>query len=223
MGELCIKMLFPSLEMRSLAATLLRQVTYPWEALGEIAAFIRTIGVSLPAEYERRGDSVWVHREARVAPTAFLGEGIIVGAGAELRHGAYVRGDALIGAGAVVGNSTELKNVLLFDGVQVPHYNYVGDSILGYQAHMGAGAITSNVRADKGLVVIHGADGRVETGRKKVGAFLGDGAEVGCNAVLCPGAIVGAGAVVYPLSLVRGVVPAGSLYKRAGEIVPLRR
>ena len=216
-----ITSLYPTREEHTLAASLLRELTYPWEALADIARFIRTLGESLSGDYIQQGDAVWVHREATVAPTAYLGAGTVICAGAEVRHGAYIRGDALVGAGAVVGNSTELKNVILFDGVQVPHYNYVGDSILGYKAHMGAGAITSNVRADKQLVFVHAPEGDLATQRKKVGAFLGDGAEVGCNAVLCPGAVVGVGAVIYPLSLVRGVVPAGSLYKRAGEVVAL--
>ena len=213
--------LYPTLEEHSLAHPLLQQSSYPWEALAGISQFVRKLGVTLGDEYQLRDDAVWIHRDAVVAASAYLGAGTIVCAGAEVRHGAFVRGDALIGAGAVVGNSTELKNVVLFDGVQVPHYNYVGDSVLGYKAHMGAGAITSNVRSDKKPVSIHAPEGRLSTGRVKVGAFLGDGAEVGCNAVLCPGAVVGVGAMVYPLSLVRGVVPAGSMYKRAGEIVPL--
>ena len=208
----------------TMAADLLRGVTYPWEALGDLAAFIRALGATLPAdEYERVGDSTWVHRTATVAPTAFLGDGVIVGERAEVRHGAFVRENALIGAGAVVGNSTELKNAILFDEVQVPHYNYVGDAILGYRAHMGAGAVTSNVKSDKTPVTVRVGDARVETGRKKLGALLGDGVEVGCHAVLNPGTVVGRGSRVYPLSSVRGYFPANSIHKQDGTVVAIRR
>ena len=192
---------------------------YPWEALPGLREFILELGASLDAaEYEKRGDDAWVHRTASVALSAHIGSAIIIGAGAEVRHCAYIRGSALVGAGAVVGNSTELKNVILFDRVQLPHYNYVGDSILGYRAHMGAGAITSNVKNDHSLVTVRIGDERIDTGLFKFGAILGDGVEIGCNSVLNPGSVVGAGAAVYPLSSVRGCIPAGSIYKRQGEI-----
>lgn len=194
---------------------------YPWEALEGVKDFILTLGAALDAgEYERRGEDVWVHRTARIAPTAFLGGPCVIGPETEVRHCAFIRGSALVGAGCVVGNSVELKNVILFDGVQVPHYNYVGDSILGYKAHMGAGSITSNVKSDKTLVVIHNGAERLETGRKKVGAFLGDFAEIGCNSVLNPGTVVGRHTNVYPTSCVRGAVPAESIYKTGGVIAP---
>ncbi len=205
------------------ARPLLEQAEYPWQALAGIGDFIRKLGASLSAEeYDHPAEAVWIHKTAQVAPTAFLGEGVIIGAGTEVRHCAFIRGNALIGEGAVVGNSTELKNVILFDGVQVPHYNYVGDSILGYKAHMGAGAITSNVKSDKSLVVIKAGEESIETGIKKVGAMLGDLVEVGCGSVLNPGTVVGRGSNVYPLSMVRGFVPAGSIYKKQGEVVKKR-
>jgi len=205
----------------SAAGEYLAGFQYPWEALEGVKEFILTLGAGLsPEEYERREGDVWVHKTAKVAPTAFLGGPCVIGPGTEVRHCAFIRGSALVGAGCVVGNSVELKNVILFDGVQVPHYNYVGDSILGYKAHMGAGSITSNVKSDKALVVIHnGAEG-LETGRKKVGAFLGDFAEIGCNSVLNPGAVIGRRTNVYPTSCVRGAVPAGSIYKTGGVIAP---
>lgn len=194
--------------------------TYPWEALEGIGQCILSLGQTLSSdEYTEISEHVWVHKTAEVAPSAYLGAPCIIGAGTQVRHGAYIRGNALVGEGCVVGNSVELKNVILFHGVQVPHYNYVGDSILGYKAHMGAGSITSNVKSDKSLVVIH-ADPAVNTGRKKVGAMLGDYAEVGCNSVLNPGTIVGPHSSVYPLSCVRGVVPAYSIYKTGGVICP---
>ena len=203
----------------TLAAPLLAQVTYPWEVLDGLGAFIRTLGADLPAgEYDAPAPGVWVHRSARVAPTAFLGEGVIIGPDTEVRHGAFIRGNALVGAGAVVGNSTELKNVILFDGVQVPHYNYVGDSILGYKAHMGAGAITSNVKSDKTPVTVRVEEARLDTGRKKLGAMLGDLVEIGCGSVLNPGTVIGRRTRVYPLSSVRGFVPADSIYKQQGEV-----
>ncbi len=205
------------------ARPLLEQVEYPWQALGQIQKFILELGASLSAEeYDHPAESVWIHKTAKVAPTAFIGDGVVIGAGAEVRHCAFIRANALIGEGVVVGNSTELKNVILFDGVQVPHYNYVGDSILGYKAHMGAGSITSNVKSDKSLVVINAGGERLETGIKKVGAFLGDRAEIGCGSVLNPGTVIGQDSNVYPLSSVRGVVPAGSIYKKQGEIVEKR-
>lgn len=206
----------------TLAAPLLSRVTYPWEALGDLKAFIRALGETLPAdEYERVGEHAWVHRTATVAPTAYIGDSVIVGAGAEVRHGAFIREAALVGARAVVGNSTELKNVILADEVQVPHYNYVGDAILGYRAHMGAGAVTSNVKSDKTPVTVRVGDARVETGRGKLGALLGDGVEVGCHAVLNPGTVVGRMSRVYPLSSVRGYVPANSIHKQDGTVVAI--
>lgn len=205
------------------AADLLGGVEYPWQALASLGEYIRALGATLPAdEYEQVAESVWVHRTATVAPSAYLGAGVIIGAETEVRHGAFVRGDALVGAGAVVGNSTELKNVILFDAVQVPHYNYVGDSVLGYGAHLGAGAVTSNVKSDKSLVTVRVGAATVATERKKCGAMLGDGVEVGCHAVLNPGTVVGRGSRVYPLSSVRGYVPAGCIHKRDGDIVEIR-
>ena len=203
----------------SAAGDYLSSFTYPWEALKGIGELIRQLGSRLDEkEYTKISDDVWVHNTAKVAPTAYLGGPAIIGADTEVRHGAFIRGSALVGKGCVVGNSVELKNVILFDCVQVPHYNYVGDSILGYRAHMGAGSLTSNVKSDKTLVVIHGEQ-EIPTGRKKVGAFLGDYAEVGCNSVLNPGTVVGRNSNIYPLSCVRGVVPAGSIYKTGGIIV----
>lgn len=203
----------------TLAKPLLERYEYPWEALPHIGDFIQSLGSSLPpAEYHSPMKGLYIHKTAKVAPTAGIIAPAIIGAGAEIRHGAFIRGNVLIGAGAVVGNSTELKNVILFDQVQVPHYNYVGDSILGYQAHMGAGAITSNVKSDKTLVKVHATDGDIETGLKKFGTMLGDHVEVGCNSVLNPGTVIGKESNVYPLSNVRGCVPPKSIYKRLGEI-----
>ena len=203
----------------SMAGKYLSQYVYPWEALPHICDWILALGEELNAgEYELREDQIWVHRTAKIAPTAYLAGPAIIGPGAEVRHGAFIRGKALVGENCVVGNSVELKNVILFDNVQVPHYNYVGDSILGYQSHMGAGAVTSNVKSDKTLVVIHGEE-EIPTGLKKVGAFLGDYVEVGCNSVLNPGTVIGRRSNVYPLSPVRGVVPADSIYKTGGIIV----
>ena len=202
----------------TLAADYLRGFCYPWEALKGIKELILSLGESLGEDYTQLSPQVWVHKTAKVAPTAYLGAPCIIGADTEVRHCAFIRGSALVGEGCVVGNSVELKNVILFDKVQVPHYNYVGDSILGYRAHMGAGSITSNVKSDKSLVVIHG-DAEIETGIKKVGAMLGDFVEVGCNSVLNPGTVIGRNSNVYPLSCVRGVVPADSIYKAGGEIV----
>lgn len=207
----------------TLAAPLLSGVTYPWEALDGIGAFILELGATLPAEeYHHPAPTVWVHKTATVFASAYIGENVIICAGAEVRHCAFVRGNALVGAGAVVGNSTELKNVILFDGVQVPHYNYVGDSILGHKSHMGAGSITSNVKSDKSLVCVGVGEERMPTGRKKFGAMLGDFVEVGCNSVLNPGTVVGRNARVYPLSAVRGTVPPDSIYKKQGEIAQQR-
>ena len=204
----------------TIAAELLKQVAYPWEALKGISDFIRKIGPSLdPAVYEQRGEAIWVAKSARVAPTAFLNGPLIIDEEAEIRHCAFIRGSAIVGRGSVVGNSTELKNVIIFNSVQVPHYNYVGDSVLGYKSHMGAGSITSNVKSDKTLVVVKDGKNQMETGLKKFGAMLGDYVEVGCNSVLNPGTVVGRHTNIYPLSMVRGVVPAESVYKNKNEIV----
>ena len=203
------------------AGEYLSQFTYPWEALKGIKDMILSLGKTLGEEYTEVSENVWVHRTAKVAPTAFLGAPCIIGANTEVRHCAFVRGSALVGENCVVGNSVELKNVILFDNVQTPHYNYVGDSILGYKSHMGAGSITSNVKSDKTLVVIHGEE-EIPTGQKKVGALLGDFVEVGCNSVLNPGTVVGRNSSIYPLSCVRGVVPANSIYKASGKIAAKR-
>ena len=201
----------------TIAKDLFEGVTYPWEVLPKISSFILELGASLPEEeYEKRGENVWVARSAKVAPTAFIGGPAIIGKDAEVRHCAFIRGNAIVGEGAVVGNSTELKNVVLFNKVQVPHYNYVGDSILGYKSHMGAGSITSNVKSDKKLVVVKTPEGNIETGMKKFGAMLGDEVEVGCGSVLNPGTVVGRHSSNYPLSSVREVVPADSIYKKRG-------
>ena len=204
----------------TLASDYLKQFTYPWEALAGLSDFIIELGNSLdPAEYEKRGENIWVHKTAKVFDSAYLHGPVIVGKDAEVRHCAFIRGSALIGEGAVVGNSTELKNVILFDKVQVPHYNYVGDSVLGYKSHMGAGSITSNVKSDKKLVVVKTSEGNIETGMKKFGAMLGDEVEVGCGSVLNPGTVVGSHSNIYPLSSVRGFVPANSIYKNKREVV----
>ena len=201
----------------------LAQFTWPWEALPGICEFIQKLGVLLDkSEFDELPNEVWIHKTAKLAPTAYIGECIIIDAGAEVRHGAFIRGNALVGAGSVVGNSTELKNVILFDGVQVPHYNYVGDSVLGYKSHMGAGAITSNVKNDRSLVTVTIGGERIETGLKKFGAILGDHVEVGCNSVLNPGSVIGRETSVYPLSFVRGCIPTGSIYKKQGEIAEKR-
>jgi len=202
----------------TLASDYLKGFTYPWEALKGIKDMILALGKTLGEDYEEVSPNVWVHKTATVAPTAFLGAPCIIGAGTEVRHCAFVRGSALVGENCVVGNSVELKNVILFDNVQTPHYNYVGDSILGYKSHMGAGSITSNVKSDKTLVVIHG-ETKIETNQKKVGAMLGDFVEVGCNSVLNPGTVIGRNASVYPLSCVRGVIPANSIHKNNGTII----
>ena len=203
-----------------MAKELLESRTYPWEVLPLISEFIVKLGSTLSEEeYEKRGENVWIAKSAKVAPTAFINGPAIIGKDAEVRHCAFIRGNALVGEGAVVGNSTELKNVILFNKVQVPHYNYVGDSILGYKSHMGAGSITSNVKSDKKLVVVKGASGNIETGLKKFGAMLGDEVEVGCGSVLNPGTVNGSYSNIYPLSSVRGVVPAKSIYKNKNEVV----
>ncbi len=202
----------------TVAGEYLKGFNAPWEALSGIGALIESLGEKLGNEYAQVAPNVWVHTSAKVAPTAYIGAPAIIGAGTEVRHCAFIRGKALVGEYCVVGNSAELKNVILFDGVQVPHYNYVGDSILGYKAHMGAGSITSNVKSDKTPVCVRGEE-VYNTGLKKVGAFLGDFAEIGCNSVLNPGTVIGRNTNVYPLSCVRGVVPADSIYKREGNIV----
>ena len=204
----------------TLAGDYLAQFEYPWQALDGIKELILSLGPALGDEYEELSAQVWVHQTAKIAPTAFLGAPCIIGPGTEVRHCAFIRGSALVGADCVVGNSVELKNVILFDNVQTPHYNYVGDSILGYRSHMGAGSITSNVKSDKTLVTVHNEGGNIETGRKKFGAILGDCVEVGCNSVLNPGTVIGPRSNVYPVSCVRGVVPADSIYKTGGVIVP---
>ena len=205
----------------TLAKDYLAGFTYPWEALKGIKDMIIALGQTLGAEYREIAPQVWVHETATVAPTAYIGAPCIIGANTEVRHCAFIRGSALIGNTCVVGNSVELKNVIIFNNVQVPHYNYVGDSILGHRSHMGAGSLTSNVRSDKALVIIHG-DEDIPTGQKKVGAMLGDRVEVGCNSVLNPGTIIGRDSIVYPTSCVRGVVPANSIYKNNGTIIPKR-
>ena len=220
--ELTVKELFSSPE-HSIAYPLLSRYTYPWEALDYIADFIREIGKTLSAEdYEIREGDVYISRKADVAPTAYIGGPCIICEGAEVRHCAFIRGKAIVGKGAVVGNSVELKNCILFDGVQVPHFNYVGDSVLGYKSHMGAGAVTSNVKSDKTLVTISYNGEKVETGRKKLGAILADNVEVGCNSVLNPGTVIGTRSNVYPLSSVRGYVPSDSIYKSKEAIVKKR-
>ena len=203
----------------SLAGEYLAGFDYPWQALKGIQDLILKLGPTLGSEYEEIAPTVWVHKTAVVAPSAYLGAPCIIGAGTEVRHCAYIRGSALVGANCVVGNSVELKNVILFDNVQVPHFNYVGDSILGYKSHMGAGAVTSNVKSDQTLVVVKNADEKMETGLKKFGAMLGDCVEVGCNSVLNPGTVIGRPSNVYPTSCVRGVVPENSIWKNSGVVV----
>ena len=216
--EITIKQLFE--DHLSLAWEQIAAYEYPYEVLADIGNIIKKIGAALSADrFEKREGDIWVAKSATVAPTACLNGPLIIDEEAEIRHCAFIRGNVIVGKGAVVGNSTELKNVILFDGVQVPHYNYVGDSILGYKAHMGAGSITSNVKSDKKLVVVKTPEGNIETGIKKFGAMLGDEVEVGCGSVLNPGTVVGAHSNIYPLSSVRGVVPAGSIYKKQGEVV----
>ena len=205
----------------SIAAPLLQKSIYPWQVLSEITEFIHQIGPSLDRKiYTDNGNDIYVAKDAVIAPSAHIQGPCIICPGAEIRHCAFVRGSVIIGAGAVVGNSTELKNCILFDAVQVPHYNYVGDSILGYKAHLGAGAVTSNVKSDKSEVVIKGEDFALQTGRKKVGAVLGDGVEVGCGAVLCPGTVIGKHSTIYPLVRVRGVIPEGHIVKSECVAVP---
>lgn len=203
----------------TMAKELMEEFEYPWEVLPNIGDYVRKLGESLQkSEYDHPMEGIWIHKTARVAPTAGIIGPVIIGPAAEIRHCAFIRGKVIIGANAVVGNSTELKNVILFDSVQVPHYNYVGDSILGYQAHMGAGSITSNVKSDKQLVKVHCEDGDIETGMKKFGAMIGDQVEVGCGSVLNPGTVIGRHTNIYPLSSVRRCVDADSIYKNQGEI-----
>ena len=217
MEQLTVKELY-NLE-ETIAKDIFEGVTYPWEVLPKIGAFIVELGNSLPEdEYEKVWENVWVAKSAKVAPTAFINGPAIIGKDAEVRHCAFIRGNAIVGEGAVVGNSTELKNVILFNKVQVPHYNYVGDSILGYKAHMGAGSITSNVKSDKTLTTVKTPEGPIETGLKKFGAMLGDEVEVGCGSVLNPGTVIGKHTNIYPLSMVREFVPANSIYKKRGEV-----
>ncbi|MCU6730510.1 UDP-N-acetylglucosamine pyrophosphorylase [Coprococcus eutactus] len=202
------------------AKPLLESVTYPWEALPKIKDFIIELGNSLdPEEYEKRGENIWIHKSATVFDSAYIAGPCIIGKDTEVRQCAFIRGSALVGDNCVVGNSTELKNVIIFNNVQVPHYNYVGDSILGFHSHMGAGSITSNVKSDKTLVHVKGADFDIATGMKKFGAMLGDYVEVGCNSVLNPGTVIGSHSNIYPLSRVRGYVPSNSIYKDQNDIV----
>lgn len=217
--ELTVKELY-SLPETSVAYSLLTRFTYPWEALDSISDIIKEIGKTLPKEeYEIREGDIYISKKAEIAPTAFIGGPCIICEGAQVKHCAYIREKAIVGRGAVVGNSVELKSCILFDGVQVPHFNYVGDSILGYKAHMGAGAVTSNVKSDKTLVTVNCKGEKIETGRKKFGAMLGDNVEVGCNSVLNPGTVIGQGSNVYPLSSVRGYVPKNSIHKSKENII----
>ena len=218
MEECKIKNLY-NLE-ETMAKPLLEGLEYPWEALPRISEFIIKLGEKLDSEiYELKGENIWIAKSAEIAPTAFIKGPAIIGENAEIRHCAFIRGNAIVGNKAVVGNSTELKNVILFNNVQVPHYNYVGDSILGYKAHMGAGSITSNVKSDKQLVIVKSGKEKIETGLKKFGAMVGDNVEVGCGSVLNPGSVIGRNTNIYPLSSVRGVVPENSIYKNQNEIV----
>ena len=203
----------------SAAGEYLAGFEYPWQALKGIKDLILRLGPALGDDYTELAPTVWVHKTATVFPSAYLGAPCIIGPGTEVRHCAFIRGSALVGAGCVVGNSVELKNVILFDGVQVPHYNYVGDSILGYKSHMGAGAVTSNVKSDKTLVVVKNGDEQAQTGLKKFGAMLGDFVEVGCNSVLNPGTVIGRHTNIYPTSCVRGMVPENSIWKTGGIVV----
>ena len=218
MKELTVKELYTLDE--TIAKDIFEGVTYPWEVLPKISEFILRLGETLPEEeYEKVGEDVWIAKSAKVFESAYIHGPAIIGKNAEVRHCAFIRGNAIVGEGAVVGNSTELKNAVLFNGVQVPHYNYVGDSVLGYKSHMGAGSITSNVKSDKTLVLVKNGERQAETGLKKFGAMLGDFVEVGCNSVLNPGTVVGRHTNIYPLSMVRGVVAADSVYKNQSEIV----
>ena len=217
MEQLTVKALYNLDE--TIAKDIFEGVTYPWEVLPKIGSFIMELGKSLSEEeYEKIGENVWIAKSAKVAPTAFINGPAIIGKDAEVRHCAFIRGNAIIGEGAVVGNSTELKNVILFNKVQVPHYNYVGDSVLGYKAHMGAGSITSNVKSDKTLTTVKTPNGPIETGLKKFGAMIGDNVEVGCGSILNPGTVIGRNTNIYPLSSVRSFIPENSIYKKQGEV-----
>lgn len=203
----------------TIAKDIFEGITYPWEVLPKIGGFILELGKTLPEEeYEKVGDNVWIAKSAKVFPSAYINGPAIIGKNAEVRHCAFIRGNAIVGEGAVVGNSTELKNVILFNKVQVPHYNYVGDSVLGYKAHMGAGSITSNVKSDKTLTTVKTPNGVIETGLKKFGAMIGDNVEVGCGSILNPGTVVGRNTNIYPLSSVRSFIPENSIYKKQGEV-----
>ena len=218
MEEVKIKNLY-NLE-ETIAKDIFKDCTYPWEVLPKIKDFIITLGECLDKnEYNKIGDNIWIANSAKIAPTAYINGPAIIGKNAEVRHCAFIRGNAIVGENAVVGNSTELKNVILFNNVQVPHYNYVGDSILGYKSHMGAGSVTSNVKSDKKLVVVKNGEEKIETGLKKFGCMVGDNVEVGCGSILNPGSVIGRNTNIYPLSSVRGVVKANSIYKKQGEIV----
>ncbi|WP_124067476.1 UDP-N-acetylglucosamine pyrophosphorylase [Clostridium sp. E02] len=204
----------------TIAKLLFEQTTYPWEILPKISEFIVSLGERLPkGEYVHVGKAVWIHKSINLPPTACLGENVIIGKGAQIRHCAFLRGNVIIGEGAVIGNSSEIKNSILFDGVQVPHFNYVGDSILGYKSHMGASSIASNVKTDKSTVSVHAEDGNIDTELKKFGAIIGDYAEIGCGAVLNPGTVIGPKSNIYPLSCVRTCVDANSIYKNQGEVI----
>ena len=205
---------------QTIASSLFKDVTYPWEVLPKIKDFIIALGNTLDMNiYEKKGENIWIAKSAKVAPTAYISGPVIIGEETEIRHCAFIRGNAIVGNHCVVGNSTELKNVILFNNVQVPHYNYVGDSILGYRSHMGAGSITSNVKSDKKLVIVKTESECMETGLKKFGAMIGDNVEVGCNSVLNPGTVIGKNSNIYPQSSVRGVVPENSIYKNQNEVV----
>ena len=204
----------------TIAKELLEKFDYPWEVLPHISDFIIELGSKLDSNiYEKKDDNIWIAKSANVFPSAYIKGPVIIGENAEIRHCAFIRGKAIVGEGAVVGNSTELKNVILFNNVQVPHYNYVGDSILGYKSHMGAGSITSNVRSDKKLIIVKNGKEQIETGLKKIGSMLGDNVEIGCGSILNPGSIIGKNTQIYPLSSVRGVVPENSIYKNQNEII----
>ena len=218
MEEVKIKNLYNLNE--TIAAKVFEGVTYPWEVLPKISDFIIQLGNTLDLnDYDKIEDNIWIAKSAKVAPTAYINGPAIIGKNAEVRHCAFIRGNAIVGENAVVGNSTELKNVILFNNVQVPHYNYVGDSILGYKSHMGAGSITSNVKSDKKLVIVKNESEKIETGLKKFGSMLGDNVEVGCGSILNPGSVIGRNTNIYPLSSVRGVIKSNSIYKRQGDIV----
>lgn len=221
MNRLTVKELL-TLE-HTIASELFADVNYVWEVLPKIGGFITELGNKLPTDiFEQKGENIWIAKSAKVAPTASITGPCIIDENAEIRHCAFIRGNAIVGKGSVVGNSTELKNVVIFDKVQVPHYNYVGDSVLGYGSHMGAGSITSNVKSDKTLVTVNFEGEKIETGLKKFGAMLGDFVEIGCGTVLNPGTVIGQHTNVYPLSMVRGFIPANSIYKKQGEIVNRR-